>query len=529
MCGSIAEIESRSGQKVTDLHRPYIDEITFPCSCGATMKRIPEVLDCWFESGSMPYGQDHWMKQSVALGAHHSPTKRLSFQERMVQHILTGKKTKTFRLGDKKYTDLQVGDVISLYMSLLDGSDEQHPFAYAKVIATELITFDKIPLITTGHESYQSVQDKLITFKRHYGRDIADDEMISAIEFEVVEHDTQHPTDSDPTRVQVFSPTADFIAEGLDQTRGRFRSLHVLGQAYMDAITFRNVVVTGMILAQDGKKMSKSKKNYPDPRGLLEQYGADAFRVYLLGSPVVRAEPLRFSEKGVEQVLKDFVIPLQNVWNFFETYANVDAWKATGTEVYFMRHAHKAAGEGEEQEQIPLSDEGKAYLQSEQLREHIIRLQPDLVICSPYLRCRQTMEGVQAIMQAHTTKHVDYQVDDRLMIGNPSIGYLMDELRTTGKRVLLISHKVVFDPLWKHLLGSDPTTLHYGEIVRLPSSPRTNELDQWILAATYEMLAQVDDALACYEIERATKAMLSLVDSLTNWYVRRSRRRFRSE
>lgn len=84
-----------------------------------------------------------------------------------------------------------------------------------------------------------------------------------------------------------------------------------------------------MILAEDGKKMSKSKQNYPDPRGLLEQYGADAFRLYLLSSPVVRAEPLRFSEKGVEQVLKDFVIPLQNVWNFFETYAKVDNRKAT--------------------------------------------------------------------------------------------------------------------------------------------------------------------------------------------------------
>ena len=138
-----------------------------------------------------------------------------------------------------------------------------------------------------------------------------------------------------------FNPTADFIAEGLDQTRGWFRALHVLGHAYVGKNIFKNVVVTGMVLAEDGKKMSKSKKNFPDPAGLLNTYGADAFRLYLLGSPIVRAEPLRFKEKGVEQILKDFVIPLENVANFFMTYAKVDGWKSEGTEVYFMRHAEK--------------------------------------------------------------------------------------------------------------------------------------------------------------------------------------------
>jgi len=82
-----------------------------------------------------------------------------------------------------------------------------------------------------------------------------------------------------------------------------------------------------MILAEDGKKMSKSLQNYPDPTHLINQYGADALRLYLLSSPVVRAEPLRFSEKGVEQMLKDVIIPLQNVGNFFKMYAEVDKRK----------------------------------------------------------------------------------------------------------------------------------------------------------------------------------------------------------
>lgn len=140
-----------------------------------------------------------------------------------------------------------------------------------------------------------------------------------------------------------FSNCADFIAEGLDQTRGWFRALHVLGHAYHGQNVFRNVAVTGMILAEDGKKMAKRLQNYPDPSYLLKQYGADALRLYLLGSPVVRAEPLRFSEKAVEQTLKDTIIPLQNVFNFFSMYAEVDKWQHPGTQVRFMRHAIKQA------------------------------------------------------------------------------------------------------------------------------------------------------------------------------------------
>jgi isoleucyl-tRNA synthetase len=85
--------------------------------------------------------------------------------------------------------------------------------------------------------------------------------------------------------------------------------------------------------------MSKSLKNYPDPKGLIEKRGGDSFRLYCLSSPVVRAEPMRFNEKGVEQAFRDFTLPLQNVFNFFETYAKVDNWKSDGTEIFYMRHA----------------------------------------------------------------------------------------------------------------------------------------------------------------------------------------------
>ena len=104
---------------------------------------------------------------------------------------------------------------------------------------------------------------------------------------------------------------------------------------------FKNVVVNWLILAEDWKKMSKRLKNYPDPKYLLDKYWPDAFRLYVLSSPVVRAEPLRFSEKWVDQILKDVIIPLENVYKFLETYAKVDWFKHPGTQVWFLRHSLK--------------------------------------------------------------------------------------------------------------------------------------------------------------------------------------------
>ncbi len=121
-------------------------------------------------------------------------------------------------------------------------------------------------------------------------------------------------------------PQADFIAEGLDQTRGWFYTLHVLGCALFGKNIYKNVITNGIILAEDGQKMSKSKKNYPDPTEIFEKYGADAMRFYLLSSPAVKAENLKFSEKGVEEVLKTVLLPMWNTYSFFVTYANIDGW-----------------------------------------------------------------------------------------------------------------------------------------------------------------------------------------------------------
>jgi isoleucyl-tRNA synthetase len=190
--GSRDELEKLSGQRPADLHKHFVDTITWGCSCGGTMRRIPEVLDCWFESGGMPYAQGHY------------------------------------------------------------------PFEHKA------------------------------KFEAHF--------------------------------------PADFIAESLDQTRGWFYSLTVLAAALFDGPAFQNCVVSGMVLAADGKKMSKSQHNYTDPNEVMEKYGADSLRIYLMDSALLKADDLAFTDDGVREVLKGFILPLWSAYGFFITYANIDGY-----------------------------------------------------------------------------------------------------------------------------------------------------------------------------------------------------------
>jgi isoleucyl-tRNA synthetase len=142
-----------------------------------------------------------------------------------------------------------------------------------------------------------------------------------------------YPFDESKREYVEHNLPADFIAEGLDQTRGWFYTLHVLAAALFGRPAFRNVVVNGMILAADGKKMSKRLKNYPDPMNVVEAYGADALRAYLISGPAVRGEPMRFGRDAqdleglaVRDMVKDAILPLQNAFNFLVTYARADGW-----------------------------------------------------------------------------------------------------------------------------------------------------------------------------------------------------------
>lgn len=190
--GSIKELEEITQTKITDLHRHFIDDLPFVKN-GKKFKRIPEVFDCWFESGSMPYAQQHY------------------------------------------------------------------PFEDQK------------------------------EFEKNF--------------------------------------PADFIAEGLDQTRGWFYTLTILSAALFNKPAFKNVIVNGIILAADGSKMSKRLRNYPDPMEVVQKYGADAIRLYMMHSPAVNAEDLSFSETGVEVVLRQVILPWWHAYSFFTTYARIYHWE----------------------------------------------------------------------------------------------------------------------------------------------------------------------------------------------------------
>lgn len=120
---------------------------------------------------------------------------------------------------------------------------------------------------------------------------------------------------------------AQFIAEGVDQTRCWFYYLHVIATGIKETKAFQNVVVNGIVLAEDGRKMSKKLKNYPDPMEILNKYGSDVLRYYLMSSPVVAAENLNFSERDMSDIQRGVFRMLWNSYSFFTTYAAIDNWE----------------------------------------------------------------------------------------------------------------------------------------------------------------------------------------------------------
>ncbi len=192
--GSREELKSLTGVFLDDLHREFVDDLSFSLEGEAgTYRRIEEVLDCWFESGSMPYAQLHYPFENQSM------------------------------------------------------------------------------------------------FERGF--------------------------------------PAEFIAEGLDQTRGWFYTLIVLGTALFGTHPFKNVIVNGIVMAEDGKKMSKSLRNYSPPDELMETYGADALRLYLINSGLVKAEEQRFADSGVKDMVRRALLPWLNAFKFLHTYAEIDGWK----------------------------------------------------------------------------------------------------------------------------------------------------------------------------------------------------------
>lgn len=191
--GSINEIKNVSGIELKDLHRQHMDKVKYKCSCGGVMSRVPEVLDCWFESGSVPFASKHY------------------------------------------------------------------PFENKEWI------------------------DKYLP--------------------------------------------ADFIVEYTGQIRCWFYYLHVLSVALFDRPAYKNCIVHGTLLAKDGKKLSKSSKNYTDPMELMKKYGTDAFRLYLFRSSAIIMNDLFFEDDGIKSQIQQILLPLYNCVSFFNSYAILDKFE----------------------------------------------------------------------------------------------------------------------------------------------------------------------------------------------------------
>ncbi|MFZ2150821.1 MAG: class I tRNA ligase family protein [Candidatus Absconditicoccaceae bacterium] len=314
------------------------------------------------------------------------------------------------------------------------------------------------------------------------------------------------------TSKKPFVYPADFIIEGLDQTRGWFRAMHVVGNAIMKKNSFDNVIINGMILAEDGRKMSKHLNNYPDPKYIFERYGADSYRLYLLSSPAVRAEPMRFSERGVDQIYKDFTSAIINSYNFFETYANVDKFKSDGTNVYFICNIQK----------------GIKSMEDKRFIENVIRISPDKIYTSSLKGSIQLANKFADTLQNYTGKTVDIEIDKSLDLGGDSVKFYKEVLKSCkGKNILIVSDDNSFKQLWSDFFNNlYNVDIKEFDIVKLPTYKIDNELDRWILAELNKVGIETEGYMDSYSLDSAAKSILSFVDKLNNRYIRRSRRRF---
>lgn len=375
-----------------------------------------------------------------------------------------------------------------------------------------------------------------------------------------------------------FKFPADFIAEGLDQTRGWFYTLIILGTALFDNTPFLNCIVNGIILAEDGKKMSKRLKNYPDPEALMHKHGADAMRFYMINSPVVEAQDLRFSESWVEEVVKKVILPLWNTYSFFTTYANIDNWSPKKWNIYYCRHGqtnnnkNNIMNGGDEND--PLNEKwrnqaheaGKNFaLKNEKIdiiiSSHLSRAYDTAKIIAEEIgytgeivqdkRLRDQDSGVlrwknrEALKKEFNLRN-DAEFRKFFRDKNNNTVESVEEFNArakeafeeiqekyAGKNVLIIGHAGTIRPILKKLNNMTKEEAFYempsppnAKVIKLPSIGRKNVLDKWIIGELHSLIAEVEEAMNAYKLNEATKPITGFMDKLTNWYIRRSRKRF---
>lgn len=405
-----------------DIHKHYVDKIKLKNpQTWNILTRIPEVLDCWFESGSMPYASKHYPFRKISEDEKQKIAEDVKSD--LYNDILNQKTHKIIWIAMKVQNELGGWLEEKVYKKALKILLEKENF----IVSEETKTSFKIEWEEVGYWKIDLVVDNEIVLELKSQKNTKPDYFKQLrkylnqsdykcwlllnfynlkLEFNRFNKDYQKSSNisTDLSSDNLLNLSSDilplkypwdFIAEWQDQTRWWFYTLLVLGTLLFDRTPFLNVIVNGTVLAEDGKKMSKSLSNYPDPELLLNKHWADALRFYMMNSSIVKADDLRFSEAWVEETVKKVILPLWNTYSFFVTYANIDNF--------------------------------------------------------------------------------------------------------TGKE---------------------------KEVYKFVNDPNFNKLDLWILSELQQLIKNVSDGFEKYDINSVTRPIFDFMDNLTNWYIRRSRRRF---
>lgn len=364
---SASELESLSGTKVSDLHKQFVDDLTWP-----NEKAADKTIELVF----VRHGETDWNRERRFQGQTDIPLNDMGRQQA---------RDKRLELRPEEF-DLIIASPLSRAKEtaeILAGEDRAEQIIFDDLLRERMhgewegMNIDQVEAMVgleasrgqaPGGESLEDVRARLAAFiekvkHKHAGKRImvvTHGAVIHSLrrfwkpgQYELHEwipnlhpepltlvptfrripevldcwfESGSMPYAQHATKSETQLP-ANFIAEAQDQTRGWFYTLHVLATALFDQPAFERVVCSGLVLAEDGQKMSKSKKNYPDPNGIIDEFGADAMRLYLVSSPIVQGEELRFSRRGVEETVRAVLLPLWNAYSFFATYAAADAWQ----------------------------------------------------------------------------------------------------------------------------------------------------------------------------------------------------------
>ncbi|WP_445956917.1 isoleucine--tRNA ligase [Yeosuana sp.] len=322
-----------------DLHKNIVDEIVLVSVSGKPMKRESDLIDVWFDSGSMPYAQWHYPFEEAPSNSPKGGEPKRSYgyetARKSSYHLINELKKERI----KNPTEAEKVLWESLKTKQLDG----YKFRREHIIDEYIVDFvclakNLVIEVDGGYHNHPEIQEA-DTFRT---------ENLENLGFRVIRFTNEEVMgniDSVLEKIAYelrmgFSPLgklkgafpADFIAEGVDQTRGWFYTLHAIATMVFDSVAYKNVVSNGLVLDKNGQKMSKRLGNAVDPFETLLTYGADATRWYMISN----ANPwdnLKFDLEGIEEVKRKFFGTLYNTYSFFVLYSNLDKFKYTEADI----------------------------------------------------------------------------------------------------------------------------------------------------------------------------------------------------